>query len=62
MRKSLTYAALLLAALLAYGCENDGPAERAGEALDNTADDIANAAEDACEEIKEGVDANDKDC
>ena len=62
MRNSLTYAALLLATILAYGCENDGPAERAGEAIDDAARDVENSIEDACEEIKEGVNADDKDC
>ena len=62
MNRTLIWASLLLAALLAVGCENDGPAERAGERLDNTAENVADAVEDACEDIKEGAGADDTDC
>lgn len=62
MRTSLTWAALVLAAFLAAGCENDGPAEEAGEALDNAITDAGNAVEDACEDVKEGAGADDTDC
>lgn len=62
MRTSLTWAALVLAAFLAAGCENDGPAENAGEALDDAVTDVGNAVEDACEDVKEGAGAADKDC
>ena len=55
--------------LLAACDEDDGAAERAGRAVDeagqemkDTAKDVGNAIEDACEDIKEGVDAEDKDC
>lgn len=52
------------------GCDRDeGPAEEAGESLDEageqleeTAEDAGNAIEDACEDVKEGVDAEDTDC
>ena len=45
------------------GCEsNDGPAEDAGETLDEAAENTADAVEDACEDAKEGVDAEDTDC
>ncbi len=52
------------------GCDNDdGPAERAGERLDEAGEelreagrDAGNAIEDACEDVKEGVDAEDTDC
>jgi len=69
MQKSLTLAGLLACSILAMGCEEKGPAERAGEALDNAADeigdagrDLGNAVEDACEDMKEGVNAKDTDC
>ncbi len=32
------------------GCE-EGPAERLGEGIDSVANDIGNAAEDACEKV-----------
>lgn len=52
------------------GCDNDaGPAERTGERLDDAGEelreagrDAGNAVEDACEEIREGVAAEDTDC
>jgi hypothetical protein len=62
MQKSLTIATLFLTALLAAGCEQEGPAERAGEKLDDAATDVGNAIEDACEDVKEGAGADDKDC
>lgn len=62
MKTPMTLAALLLTALFAVGCDNDGPMEEAGEAIDNSVEDVANAAEDACEELKDGVDANDPNC
>lgn len=69
MRTTLNIAALLLAGLLLAACEKDGPAERAGERIDEAADelqdggeDLADAVEDACEEFKEGVDAKDRNC
>jgi len=40
----------------------DGEAENTGEKLDEMATDAGNAVEDACEDVKEGVDAEDKDC
>lgn len=69
MRTPLKFVSLLLTGMLLVACEEEGPAERAGEAIDDAADeigdagnDLGNAIEDACEEIKEGVDAKDQDC
>jgi predicted small secreted protein len=57
---------LLLSIVAAFGvagCDtNDGPAEEMGEALDDTGEDIEDAAKEACEDAKEGVDADDTDC
>jgi len=51
------------------GCDNQGPAERAGEKVDEVFEnaresgkDLGNAIEDACEDIKEEAGAEDKDC
>ncbi len=41
---------------------NDGPVERAGERVDETATDVGNAIEDKCEEAKEQAGAEDTDC
>ena len=56
---------LLTAAVFTVGlsaCDADGPAEDAGESIDNAATDAGNAVEDACENVKEGVGAEDTDC
>ena len=48
---------------------SEGPAEEAGENIDeivedagNAVEDAGNAVEDACEDVKEATDAKDKDC
>lgn len=61
MKTPLTLAAFLLSAFLVVGCD-DGPMEDAGESIDDAASDFGNAVEDACEDVKEGVGAEDKDC
>lgn len=51
--------AALLSGFLLTGlsaCEQKGPAEKAGEAIDNAASDTADAAEDATEAVKEKLD------
>ncbi len=62
MNKLMT--GLLLAfSLVLFGCEtNEGSAEQVGEKMDEAYTDTANAVEDACEDVKEGVDAKDTDC
>lgn len=46
MRRAVIGAAMLLALGAVTGCEGEGPAEEAGEAIDNTADDAGDAMED----------------
>jgi hypothetical protein len=56
---------MLCAALLSVGvvgCEREGPAEQAGEKLDNAARDAGNAVEDKCEQTKEAAGAADTRC
>jgi hypothetical protein len=57
---------LLLTGIFAFtiaACsEPKGPAEEAGEKLDEIATDAGNAIEDACEDAKEATNAEDKDC
>lgn len=39
------------------GCDtNDGPAEEAGEALDDAADDVGDALDDASDEVDDAID------
>ena len=47
--------ATLFSACLLMGvaaCQEKGPAEKAGEAIDDAASDVANKAEDAADDIK----------
>ncbi len=60
--------AVLLAILLS-ACDRQGPAEKAGERIDEVTEDIreggedfGNEIEDACEELKEDMGAEDEDC
>lgn len=62
MRTFFIISSLLFATMTFVGCENDGPAEEAGEAVDEAAQDVGNAIEDACEDVKEGAGASDQDC
>lgn len=62
MNRKLLLASLMLTTLFVAGCDNDGPMENAGEAIDNAGKDLGNAVEDACEDVKEGAGADDTDC
>lgn len=58
MKSYKNITATLLAGLLIMGlsaCEK-GPAEKAGEAIDNAASDVADKAEDAADAAKEKLD------
>jgi hypothetical protein len=46
----------LLATLGLFACTPDGPAERAGETLDDAADNIGDAARDVGDEIEDFAD------
>ena len=43
-------------------CEEEGPAEAAGENIDQMVEDAGNAIEDACENLKEEARAENPDC
>lgn len=43
-------------------CTEQGPMEEAGEQLDEAAQEAQNVIEDSCENIKEGMNAEDEDC
>ncbi len=70
MRKSQFFAVMLMGGLLGTGivaCEKKGPAEKAGEKLDDAARDVKEGAEkagdkieNAAEEVKEKVDGDGK--
>ena len=60
--KNIGLIALLLGSLAGMTACSQNDAEDLGEKLDKTVTDTGNAIEDACEEVKEGVDAKDTDC
>ncbi len=62
MKSLLSLPLMVLMAALLVGCDQEGPAERAGESIDEAVEDVGNSIEDACEDIKDGVDAEDDDC
>jgi predicted small secreted protein len=59
--KKFTLLAMIFSSLTLTAC-SDNNAEEAGEELDEIVTDAGNAVEDACEDVKEGVGAEDKDC
>jgi hypothetical protein len=60
--KKLTTIALSAMFVFTLAACSEGPAEDAGEKLDEVVTDAGNAIEDACEDVKENADAEDKDC
>lgn len=54
--KMLTWAVLATpVAVGVMGCERKGPAERAGEKIDNAADNVEEGAEKAADQVEEAV-------
>lgn len=51
MRKVLFFMFLLPGMLTLQACDNDGPVENAGEAIDEAAEDAAAGIEEACENV-----------
>lgn len=49
-------ASLGAVALPMVGCEDAGPAEEAGEAIDDAVDDTADALDDAADDVGDAVD------
>lgn len=65
MNKMKLLGSLLAAATLAFtlsACEDSTTAEDIGESIDNATTDTRNAIEDACENVKDGVGADDTNC
>ncbi|MGI1945541.1 hypothetical protein [Shewanella glacialipiscicola] len=58
----MSTAALTLFLALGLSACSDNNAESAGEKIDEAITDAGNAIEDACEDVKEGVNAKDKKC
>jgi hypothetical protein len=61
LRRAPALALILFAAIFAYACEKKGPAEEAGEKIDDAMSDTADAMEEAGEDLEEAAeDAADK--
>lgn len=58
MRKGTILSVVLLTGLLGgvAGCEKKGPAERAGEKIDNAAHDVKEGAKDAADKVENAAD------
>ena len=55
-RKAPVLALILFAAVFAYGCEKKGPAEKAGERIDESMSEALEKAEEAGEKIEDAAD------
>ena len=55
MKKAPALALILFAAVFAYGCEKKGPAEKAGEKIDDTMHEALDKAEEAGEKIQDAA-------
>jgi hypothetical protein len=55
MKKAPALALILFAAVFAYGCGKKGPAEKAGEKIDDTMHEAMDKAEEAGEKIEEAA-------
>ena len=63
MKSLFTLMATIMLTLPLAACDSsDGPAEKAGEKIDNTMEKMGNQVEDSCEEIKEATGMKDQDC
>lgn len=60
--KSYQCFAAIGAVLMLLSACSEGPAEETGENIDDAATDIQNGIEDSCENVKDTLNAEDKDC
>ena len=60
--KLLSMTSLMVLLTMGLGACSDNKAENAGEKVDEMLQDAGNAVEDACEDVKEGIKAEDPDC
>ena len=62
--KLITYRFLTIVGLVfaLAACSGEGSMEKAGEEVDEFAQDAGNAIEDSCENVKEKLGAEDQDC
>jgi len=60
--KLLTMASLMVFLTAGLSACSDDKAENAGEKIDEMIQDSGNAVEDACEDVKDSMKAEDTDC
>ncbi|WP_445773958.1 hypothetical protein [Shewanella sp.] len=60
--KLITMASLMVLLTAGLSACSDNKTENAGEKVDEMIQDAGNAVEDACEDVKEGMKAEDPDC
>jgi len=56
-----SFAAVGAVLMLLSAC-SEGPAEDAGEKVDEAVTDVQNSVEDTCEDVKNSLETEDKDC
>ena len=56
LKRLLTMLVLILSIVAFTACESKGPAEKAGDAIDEAASDVADKSEEAVETVKETLD------
>lgn len=56
LKKILSTTVVLMLLFVAVGCENQGPAEKAGEKIDNTMEEVRDKSEDMTEKAAEKID------
>ncbi|WP_413692227.1 hypothetical protein [Psychromonas sp. KJ10-2] len=64
MNNSNTYEsfAAIGAAFMLLGACSEGPAEKTGKKVDSAVTDVTNSIEDTCEDVKDSLNTEDKDC
>lgn len=56
LKKSVYILCLLAFMCAGYGCESEGPAEKAGKKIDQTIEEVADSVEDAGDKIEDAAD------
>jgi hypothetical protein len=56
LRITMMLLMLFMGCMALTGCDNDGPAENAGEKVDEAVDDMKDTAEETANDIKDKVD------
>lgn len=55
-KKSVFIFCLMAALAVGWGCENEGPAEKAGKRIDHAVEEAGDGIEEAADKLEESVD------